>query len=81
MSSWFDLNSSNAFSAGKSAAERRRLSSYLAYESYSRSTEALYTSMDISPYFGLRWQMDIADLGGKSSFNVPTAEKNLDCMP
>jgi hypothetical protein len=75
MSSWFDLNSSNAFSAGKSAAERRRLSSYLAYESTRGVRRRFTRRMDISPYFGLRWQMDIADLGGKSSFNVPTAEK------
>jgi transposase InsO family protein len=75
MSSWFDLNSPHAFSAGKSAAERRRLSSYLAYETTRGVRRRFPRRADISPYFGLRWQMDVADLGGKGSFNIPSAKK------
>jgi hypothetical protein len=75
MSEWFNLSAKNAFSAGKSASEKKRLSRYLAYETTRGIRRRFPRRADISPFFGLRWQMDVADLGGKSSFNVPTAEK------
>jgi transposase InsO family protein len=75
MSDWFNLSSKNAFSAGKTPAEKKRLAKYLAYETTRGVRRKFPRRADISPFFGLRWQMDVADLGGKSSFNVPTAEK------
>jgi hypothetical protein len=74
MSDWFNLSSKNAFSAGKTPAQKQRLSKYLAYETTRGVRRKFPRRADISPFFGLRWQMDVADLGGKSSFNVPTAE-------
>jgi transposase InsO family protein len=75
MSEWFNLANENAFSAAKTAAQKKRLSKYLAYETTRGVRRKFPRRADISPFFGLRWQMDVADLGGKSSFNVPTAER------
>jgi len=72
---WFDIRSPKAFSSGKSAREKEVLSHLLAYQTSRKRFKNFRRRGDLASFFGVRWQMDLADVGGSKAFNFPATEK------
>jgi transposase InsO family protein len=79
MTSWFKLKKPSKgitpFSAPKLSQHKQELENYLAYETSRRAFKHFPRRTDVETFYGQRWQMDVADIGGNISFNVPAAEK------
>lgn len=63
------------FSAPKTPTQRQNLKQYLAYETSRNARKHFPRRADVETFFGQRWQMDVADIGGNISFNIPAVEK------
>jgi transposase InsO family protein len=79
MSKWFSLKNPGKgivpFSAPKSSKDKKELENYLAYETSRGASKHFPRRADVETFYGQRWQMDVADIGGNISFNLPAAEK------
>jgi len=71
---WFNLKrkGGRAFSSPKTKEERREFEKLLAYQTSRGRSKRFPMRKDSAPYFGVRWEMDLLDLGGKKSFNAPS---------
>jgi len=70
---WFSLKKGErAFSAPKTSAQKREFEKLLAYQTTRGRKKKFPMRKDVEYYFGVRWEMDLLDLGGKKSFNAPT---------
>jgi len=72
---WFDLKSKNAFGAGNSKDQKEKLGELLQYQVSRKRFKTFPRRRDLSLFFGVRWQMDVADLGGAKAFNFPATEE------
>jgi hypothetical protein len=80
MSEWFKLKKATKgkivpFSAPKLSQHKKELQNYLAYETSRKAFKHFPQRTDLETFYGQRWQMDVADIGGNISFNIPAAEK------
>lgn len=70
---WFKAGEPGAFSSPKNDAKlKRTLKRQLLYETTRPRRIHFPRRTDVSLFFGQRWEMDVLDLGGEKSWNIPT---------
>jgi len=73
---WFSLqNKKSAFAPAKTKRDKETLQGLLQYEASRKRHLKFERRADVAPFFGIRWQMDVADLGGSKAFNAPALER------
>jgi len=72
---WFNLSSDEAFGAGQTKKQKDQLGELLQYQASRKRFKNFNRRSDLASFFGVRWQMDVADLGGSKAFNFYATEK------